>query len=739
MPKAEEVELEFGRIPNPPASYSEMEQDIEEAHERFERRVVDLDDDIKMELELELQLIVEDWIANRSGLEEKLRGWNDLLEGVTSETDFPWVGASNLHIPLPKIKAREITATINRSTMRPVPFLTTKYCGPSSLYESSKNFTKDLENFVEDKLKNDTNIHQTFKDAIVPIFRDGTVPIQIMWETSYEMVTDWKLYEKAQDFATDYPSADEAGISKQKYNEILKMLVDGKRYEAEFEYNLAIYDGPKAYLVPLVDFVHWPVWIPRIRDMKVHGKRVWYTDYQLKQKVRMGLFKEEDIELVLRFTGGEQRQDQVTISRDNIEGINRQTDKNSKEYQVFELVYTGALTKKDKDDDVVRKYLIHYHHLSQKVIRVESYPIRKGKPSYFALRFLNRDNRFLGISLLDDISDLSAEIDIQHRQRINSRTITHVPSFKAKMSAKNTFDPSRREFRFRPGATYYLADPATDVVQFDIRPVDLSGSVEDEMLLYQLVDMVTGSSSGLSGQANPIDPRAPARKQQELLRQSSNRIDDYVQNMLPVFEEAAQFVVDLYYQYAKDRITYYVRSEDGEILKKEMERSKLFNPNVKFKITGTSVFENPEQEYSRMVEIENIIAANPITQGIPRIRRASLERVLMAARVEDEKTFLPNKQEMPQAFTTDEEREREAKNKLAQEKMAARMGGDAEKRAHEIKVIQAQADADARNMIIEAAVTPTAAPAGAAAGAATPSPAGVPLPMPIEPGVPGAA
>lgn len=724
----EDQETEYGRIPRPPAKYSEEQEEIEELQERFGRRVIDLDDDIRREVEHDLWIKLTDWNESRSALEQKLRAWNDLFEGVTPQTDFPWIGASSVHIPLPKIKGREIAATINRSTMRPIPFLTTQYAGPASLYDQSKDFVKTLESFLEDKIKNDTNIHETIKEGIVPTYRDGTCPIHIMWDTQYEVVTDWKLYENVQDFTTDYPSAEDAGISESRYGDIIKKIGSGGKYEAQFEYNSAIYDGPRAYLVPLIDFVHWPVWVPRIRDMQLHGKRIWWTDYQIEQKVRDGFFSQEDADYVLNYKGGEVRQDRLTISRDVIEGITRGSRRlKAKEFQVFELVYIGALTPQDRKENVVRKYLVYYHLLSRRILRAESYPIRRGKVSYFALRFIKRDNRFLGVSLVDDISDMSAEVDTTHRQRINSRTITHVPSFKAKMTAKGTFDPSRREFRFRPGVTFYMNDPA-DVQQFDIRPVDLSGSTEDEMLLYQLIDQVTGSSSGLSGQVNPIDPRAPARKQQELLRQSSNRIDDYVQNLLPVFEEIGQFVIDLYYQFGPDKISYYTRSEDGQILEKEIDRTKLFDPNIRFKVNGTSVFVNPDLEYARMQEIYQILGTDPSTASNPRIRRNALERVLMAARVDDEKSLLPNAQEMPQAFATDDQVEREAAAASQREKLAAKLTEAAAKRDHELKVMHAQSVIDAHQTILEAQLTPPPAPEGQGPVIPAPTPAGMPGP-----------
>ncbi len=696
-----EYETQHGKLSNPPVDILESEDQVEEVGKRFKRRAIKLDDKTKQDLERQLDIIIEDWMDARSGLEQKLREWNDLLEGVTPQSDFPWVGASNVHIPLPKIKAREIAATINRSTMRPTPFLMTRYSGPESQYHESKNFTKDLENFLEDKIKNDTNIHETLKSTPVPIYRDGTVPVQIIWETNYEMVTDWKLYDIPDEFQKDYPDADSAGIESSEYNRILTLLGRGGKYEVEYEYMVATYDGPKAYMVPLIDFVHWPVFVSSIRDMSCHGKRVWYTDYQLKDKVRCKLFDKDDVDTVLGYHG-EVREDSWTYSRDNIEGINRNGSRDrAQEYQIFELVYTCSLTDEDKRNDIQRKYLIYYHYLSKKVLRVEHYPIRKGKPSYFVLRFITRDGRFLGISLVDDISDLSSEVDTIHRQRINSRTITHVPSFKAKFTAKSVFDPSRREFRFRPGVTFYMAD-VNDVMQFDIRPVDLSGSVDDEMLLFQLIDMTTGSSSGLSGAANPIDPRAPARKQQEMLRQSSNRIDDYVSNLTPVFEDIGQYIIDLYYQFAPDRITYYVKSDDGHIVQKEMERSKLFNPNVKFKVNGTSVFMNPEQEYQRAQEVYTMVGQSPITAQNPRIIRNALDRVLMAGRINNPEDFLPSAQEMPQAITSESELERQAKEANNKEKLAARLADSAAKREHELKVEREVADLEQRNAMTQA-------------------------------------
>ena len=174
----EKVETKFLVLSKPPTDVKDQEDDADAVESRYKRRAIELDEDVKAELEQQLWYEIWDWKNSRAGLKTKLRDLNDLYEGVTKVTDFPWPGASSLHIPVAKIKAREIKSTINRNTMRPVPFLMAKFAGPDTVYEDTKDFIGAIEDFIEDKIKNETNIHSTLKDAIIPTIRDGTCPIQ---------------------------------------------------------------------------------------------------------------------------------------------------------------------------------------------------------------------------------------------------------------------------------------------------------------------------------------------------------------------------------------------------------------------------------------------------------------------------------------------------------------------------------------------------------------------------------
>jgi len=706
-----EAKTEFAKAKGVPAPLKDSQIQIRESENRFKRREISLDETVRADLENQLSRIVRGWREDRSSLLTKLREWNDLYEGVVTETDFPWPGASHVHIPVPKIKVREIKSAIDRSTMRPVPFLHATYAGPDELYTETFDFVNDIEDFVEDKMKNATNVHQTLMESIIPIMRDGTCPIQITWDTEWERTFDFKLYKTVEEFQSDFPTATDAGLSEKGYKRVLDDLTLGTQVEIQYEYDVANYDGPRAYIVPLIDFVHWPVYVSTLEDTVVHGKRVWMTESRLQSFKMMNKFTDTKlVDSVIAQSGDEHEDMDLAYSRDNIEGISRQKNKqDSKEFEFFELIWKGALTEEDKARGIKRKYLIWFRERNEnRIFRIEPYPIRKGRSTYFILRFVKRDNRLLGMSFMDDIADMSMEIDIIHRQRINSRTITHVPSFKAKDTAQGRFNPARADLRFRPGVVFWLAS-TDDVEQFDIRPVDLSGSIDDELILVDFINQVLGAI-GQSGQANPIDPRAPARKEQQQLRQSTNRIDDYVAELLPTFAEIGQHFLDLYYQFGPNRVKFYAESKDGKFISKAIERTKLFNPNVMFRVNGTSVFMNPELEFSRDFEIYQILQTNPLTGQNPRIQRDSLGRLLRSSRVQDMKNLLPTDEEigLPPGgkIPTEEERKFAAKEKMQERKESQRMAEQEFKHQSDIEKTLVETEAE-RSL---AAAAPTVSP-----------------------------
>lgn len=121
--------------------------------------------------------------------------------------------------------------------------------------------------------------------------------------------------------------------------------------------------------------------------------------------------------------------------------------------------------------------LVTYAPEHDELMAVMEYPYRV---DFYALfRIEKRPNRLIGNSVPNQSRDLNHLMDTQATQRVLSREITTVPSFKAKKSAKGDFDPEAEENRWRPGAIFWLEDPeAFD--QFKVQPTDLGESMQEE-------------------------------------------------------------------------------------------------------------------------------------------------------------------------------------------------------------------------------------------------------------------
>jgi len=102
------IETELLELSKTPQDIQASQDDLDEIEDRFKRRAITLTKEQDNKLRNQFFFQLQDWKDSRSSLRSKLRELNDLYEGVVKVTDFPWQGASQLHVPVPKIKAREL-------------------------------------------------------------------------------------------------------------------------------------------------------------------------------------------------------------------------------------------------------------------------------------------------------------------------------------------------------------------------------------------------------------------------------------------------------------------------------------------------------------------------------------------------------------------------------------------------------------------------------------------------------
>jgi hypothetical protein len=579
----------------------------------------------------------DEYDANTTLLRSKLRRANDLMEGIKEPKTFPWVGCSNIHIPLIEIHLTILHSVASSTMLEMEPMYMVK-----QLLPGGEEVDLNIELFLHWVCKIQLKLDEVISDIFWTTYQDGTGIGDLDWVAEYDRRYDSKTFMSVEEFTSAYPTAQSAGVNQKEYDEYINELISGQEgLELEVEETVPKYVGPKLRIVLLKDFVVIPTTSPTLEYAQFVGDiYVQRADY-FRRRVRDGWAIKAAVDAMTDTNGLNDAPDTISASQDRIEGLGRGRRVKADEYKCMQGILRLDLFNKGYEEN----FLIKYHKESDQLIWIERYPYWHNRSKYIIWRFKKRANRLLGQSLYDQLIDLNDEIDTQHNQRIDSRTITTVPSFKKLQTSE--FDPGRADQKFRPGVTFKVTN-MNEVQQFDIKQTDMSESNQEEQNLFMVADMRTGASQLRSGREVSKDPRASGKKVALLLQQSNNRIDDHMRELKYGNVELATQILDLYYQYSPETMIKFSTPEydtnTGEVAKevaREISRVKLRNNNMRIDVTRTSVLDNPDQMAQRSMVLHQLLINEPlIGQNIVR-RRESLRRLLRNMRERNIEKLLP--------------------------------------------------------------------------------------------------
>ena len=529
-------------------------------------------------------------------LKKRLTKWNELLEGVVEETNFPFEGASNITIHDVSGRTRSFKSTFNKTMYQDenlfVPVLDPDF----DLDRAKYTALQDGFNHSFSRLFNGIDI---LKDATIPVVRDGTSIIMGFWDRQVERCFDQKVYQNATEFAQDYPDAESAGISEDAYKDIMAEFITSPDEELTvlFDYDFVKFDGIKYKILSLAKFVFFPAFARSIASMEMYGNEYTLSDDELKVKEKRGEIYKSGLEKTLKKKGNIQ-QDAWDKARNFTEGINIA----SEEYRpnrVADIVY-----KTDMDGDgIPEKYLVFWSVDAKVLLSMQPYPIRKNVDMCVDFRIIKRENRFVGISLVGDTEDLFNQLDVIHRHRNNVRMLTTSPVFIAKRDYKELIDMGRAENVIRPGLTLWVDDIHNSIMQLPIANMSQSGDeMDEEQLLVRHIEFAWGITQGLSGMQTAEDPRSPARKTQMLLMQANQRVDDYMDEFRSSLPALAQLHAALLYQYYPNRE--FAFDKENNILKFPVDL--LIHPGVHWKAKRRSVNLTPEFAMARLAQLGQV-------------------------------------------------------------------------------------------------------------------------------------
>lgn len=644
MPQTAQLDVQQGITPPPPNEEIDPKikiKKVKNLKSNIQRRRLKLSSELEKQVKTLLRQGWEEWDSNTSSLRSKLRRANDLMEGVKEPKTFPWPESSNLHIPLIEIHITICHSVVAATMLDMDPIWYIK-----ALIEGlGENVDKDIEKFLHWKSKAEWFIDTILSDIYWTTYRDGTGIGDLDWVEQYETMYDIRRYEDVKTFKAEFPDEIAAGISKEEYKDYVKSLIEDDEIQIQVQERIPKYRGPRLRLVELKDFIVVPTTAPDLDYAQIIAdafiqRANYFKSLTVVSKEEESWLDTTEVNRMCGTAGMTNTPDQISQSQDQIEGIARTRVTPADEYWCMQGVVKIDLN----GDGIEEKYLFMYHKDSDSLLRFERYPYIHNRMKYIIWRFKKRPNRLLGQSLYDQLVDINDEVDTQHNQRVDSRTITTVPSFIKLDSA--TFDPTRRDQRFYPGVTFKVTS-FTQFKQLEIKQTDMGQSMQEEQNLFFIADTRTGASQSRTGRENSRDPRASGKKLQQLVQQSNQRLDDHMRELRLGTAELGSQLLELCYQFCPDLIPYPKFNKDTkQYVQGMMDRKKLRNRNMVLEVARTTMADNPSQQVQRELTKYQLLSKEPLIGGNMLRRRELIFRLLTAWRERDIEKLLATPEEI---------------------------------------------------------------------------------------------
>ena len=535
------------------------------------------------------------WDDAYGTVRKELKELNRLMEGNQEPTDFPFgaESSSQIDLRLPAEKFRSLRANFRRAIFGNPQLIVATLQPGSDMNGGQRN---KLESALNWTIKEMCNLEDVLKDSDLPCFRDGMALIYGEHVREIERGIDCKVYLDANDFQSDYPDFESAGCSEDEYTEILDLLLDpGEDNEIRVEYELDFIskNGPQYTLFPLINFIHFPFYPDNVRDLTIYGYTFKEGRNKFLEKKKHNYFYPESVEDISDDFNSAEYEDEWDRERDRTEGI-------SSDYKDA-YKFARIIVKADLDNDRrTEVYSVIYWPEKERIMRVERYRVRRNIPCIVPFKFIGRDGRLAGVSLLKDGKDMFGEINAMHRHRSNRRRLTDSVTIIAPNSMKETLGDM---YEFTPGGCMYVKDDlfAAGHIprQFQIANLEGNSSDRDEGMTIRFLEGLMGPSMGMSGQESPSDSNAPGNKTAMLLQQANYRVADYIDEWKRPIPALMALHTALLYQNSKSKIGF--RNLHGE--EETIDSSLLVSEFVKWALHANGVNISPEEEMGKIARI----------------------------------------------------------------------------------------------------------------------------------------
>lgn len=580
----------------PPEEIVKAEREVGLVESFFKSRKTVMSASKRKKLDKYIKDRIESIVEKTSTLRARLKENLTLMEGELEPTDYPFgvENSSQIDIRLAASRSRTLRANFIRSALSD-PNMFVAEMMPGHKKEADTNLVEAAVNWLA---SHETNLIEALKDTPGPIFRDGTSLLYGEWERRIEKGNDYRSYEEPDKFTDDYPDAEAAGITEERYNEILEHLSgDEAELHVEFELDFVAQNGPIFSTFPLAKFLWWPLHISKLEDSELYGYYFPESSATFRKLTKQGFYDSEPAEESEKTSGTSEWSD-WDAHRDKFEGIDSEDDQ-GEVHTIAKIVVAWD----PGDKGVTERYLVYYEMDKKKSLRVEPYGRWRNIPSIIPFSFLKRDGRLIGISMASDGRFLVQLVNALHRHRSNNRRLVDSVTLILPKSLKDELDLGAEYAEFRPGMTFWVPDQLMEQGkiprQFKIENMSRTENLDEESLAIRYLDGLWGVTEGQSGRESSIDPSAPASKTRELLARADFRTEDLVEQWRRSIPPTIDLLTALYYENAPAKIPFLTRTGDKS-QESKIATALLADPRRRFVLKSVRSTATPEFEMNKI-------------------------------------------------------------------------------------------------------------------------------------------
>lgn len=574
----------------------------------------------------------------RTSRETNWRKWREQYEGKTTPKNFPWKGASNVHMPITAINVDAIHANmmnrilgfdrvwdvvpvstgevlgVNAATGQPITWTDlADSCTTYMAFESGATGTMDVTEVIE--------------QASLEAIKLGTAIIFNPWLT----VTQ-----------PDFEFIPESG-----------------EYVRKSE--VTTFDGIKPQLIPLEDFmikrgyaeVDGPFGSPLV------GHRYFLRTGQLMERARNGWFKKR-IADESKTSVGPLAADPVKDAQSQLEGEWADLAQlHRDDHQLYDL-----WVRYDIDEDGLEESMfITFHRQAGRLLRIQPF-IYKRVP-YIPMRYIRRENRFYGIGVPEMLETLQAGANTSFNQAVDNATVANIRSWgvrKGSTAAKYLDD-------MYPGKKV-LFDDDKDIKELQLGEVYPS-IFEVGVLFRDAAERRTGVSDYNLGRESNLagGKHGTATTTLALLQESSRRFDLYAKDIRKAVSELGMQSLELVQQFKPTGRIYTVMGAEGQLVEKALILPSVVNLREHLIVSTTASASNSnkevakqnalqgfaimEQYFEKLFQLGAMISNPTIPPGLKKLAygmgEASeriIQRVLEGFDLKDAAQFLPQLEEL---------------------------------------------------------------------------------------------